>query len=133
MRTVPREDLDIAYWHACGTLYCAGGWATKIPELARRGLALLENGRGCNIRYGCNGGFDAVGVAFGITADEVDFICWGNRYDKEWEDITPEDVVAQIEKIRIRYTPPLPAVKVTIKLEPIEQPEAVRESVGVTT
>lgn len=43
---VPREKFDMAYWSStarlddCGTVGCACGWATTLPEFAALGLRL---------------------------------------------------------------------------------------------
>ena len=133
MATVPANNFDIGpYVSLCGTTRCVIGWATKVPELAQRGLRLIEKTKGgaTFIFCGKRRGFPAAAFALGITLKEAHYIGAESNYTA-WENATVTDAIAHIEKVRAKYAPPLPAVKVTIKLEPRQAVE--RELVEVTT
>lgn len=138
MWTLPLGAFHIKYWQAsCGAIRCAAGHAACIPELQARGLTLDEEGRPVFLGGGFFlSGFLAISEGFGIRKDETAYICASAAYPNNTA-IT-SDVIWRIEHVRARYAPPVietpttappQAVKVTIKLEPIEtgEPTPIRE------
>lgn len=82
LHTLPTQNLDMGSWVAwdtpdtapipkkgtdCGTVCCAVGWASFIPELKDQGLKIVH-GDPC---YGSHSGWGAVHSFFGITADQA--------------------------------------------------------------
>lgn len=103
------REFDIETWStetpACGTHYCACGWATTDPILAAEGLHLVANSLNPaspskQIAYGDERDFEAVRHFFGITYDEADHLFYGENYrDPDDEDETPVTIDEVIERV----------------------------------
>jgi hypothetical protein len=86
--TLDPERFSIHTWatgdlHECGTVGCAAGWATMIPEFAEAGLKLVpsttwESGR--NISYRGATGLTALETFFSISPVDAVYLFVGIRY-----------------------------------------------------
>ena len=90
-----QEDTNILV-NECGSVGCALGWATTIPEFQALGL----NMRDFSPSYQCYNGFSAGMAFFGLASNEALFLFnSGNRmlgWESPIETATPKEVAAHI-------------------------------------
>jgi hypothetical protein len=106
-KEVPAEQFNMERWATgevgqCGTMACAFGWATKIPEFASAGLKLSltpfdDDGREVlsgNVHFHDWCGFEAARLFFDISDTQASYLFYDGNYMDGARDIG--DVVARI-------------------------------------
>lgn len=84
---------------SCGTVACAVGWGTTIPEFQKAGLKLVrrdpDDGVVGAIRYGDVSSFHAVSKFFDISPEQVNYLFYA-RYYMEGTETSKDEVVSRI-------------------------------------
>ncbi len=112
LREMPPEKFDMRHWsvnsdgdpadlHACGTAGCIGGWSTLFfdPLRISRASTILDcTDLTCSVGDCEKGGYKAVALAWGVTANEAEVICCSTRvYD------SPADAADTVDALVERY------------------------------
>lgn len=110
LETVPPDQFDIDMWAGasprpepgkaptvgdCGTVACAVGWATTVPELSRAGLRLAWCGVSAYPVYGGLTDGPAVAAFFGLSEQEEEQLFRGESYPPHRE-VTPLGVARRV-------------------------------------
>ncbi|MEN7527874.1 hypothetical protein [Cupriavidus sp. DL-D2] len=72
--TKPEEVIDLDTW-ACGTVFCAVGWATQDPEFQKEGLTLGYHAPMFEGKHD----WAAVTAFFGITEGQAEYLFLNKR------------------------------------------------------
>jgi hypothetical protein len=94
---VPPENFDMNYWARviskrsrlgdCGTVACALGWATTIPEFKSEGLRLCNLGKIKHVTFCSEIDYYAAQRFFGITIYQSNFIFSPGYYHRSTIDV----------------------------------------------
>lgn len=96
---VKDEAFDMLTWqNDCGTVACAMGHATTIPEFALLGLTVEKRKDffGKQIVYNNNVGFMAVALFFGIHVLEAEGLFSNVNYHYNGKEVSRQDVIDRL-------------------------------------
>lgn len=103
--TVSEEQFSLHTWMSgnvgeCGTVACACGWATQIPEFAEAGLKIEPRQFANTIVYGGHAGFSAAMLFFDLDYNESEYLFDSVRYPRVSMN-KPVGIHCVISRIRI--------------------------------
>jgi hypothetical protein len=99
--SVQQKHFNMGWWGyaidaECGTVACAAGYATTIPEFQAEGLTAPDAPCTLQPAYGEFCGFHALGAFFGLTMPEAMNIFLATCYPVAGDRISPAMVAAKI-------------------------------------
>lgn len=100
--TVPEPAFNIDRWQgSCGTVACAVGWATKIPEFIEAGFKMMNMGSYYESVPVFENRFrwNAVTEFFDINYEQAMYLFSGFKYDMPGWQVTPAMVAERIREV----------------------------------
>ena len=103
---VPEERFDMDQWAngdlaECGTVGCAAGWATTIPEFAEAGFVLERTRRMMTVVFERETDTSACARFFGLSWDRASWLFNSGEYDHD--PVLRAEVVARIRDMVRRH------------------------------
>lgn len=106
---VVKTEIEL---HRCGNRACFAGYIAVSPEFQEDGGSIDHYGSPVYNGFDdSNAIADWLGISFGGAHDLVfgdlddHNMSYSNYYDKEWEEVTKEDVIRKLQELRRSYEP----------------------------